>query len=508
MNKNIALLTLTSSMLLLASCGNQSNGKVARVQVLSVPSLIYAGAGDIRVVGSDFVVPFNTNISGNLYYYEGDYNKAELSSIQTEFKDSFIRYHALSDRHFDYFDYSESEEGVKINNVKVINDSYGTEEPVVVEPFLYDLLKSSYEFTLNSNGKFNMFLGSLTEIYEEKLNALELETKSALDASFIATTDLQFSHMDDSMKERIDETLASIPHTKEELEGLLTFSDEDHSVTFHRYEQDQGNKLQISLGGNAKGFATEYVCNALKDEKEDIALLINSGFSSIKVLGTRPDSNAWNIRYNNPIFNENLFINKHNINPYEVTLSYLGGFNLSTSGYYNQYFYEYQNGNLIRRNHIINPQTGYSESYFDQVSVFLDNAGLADMYTTSLMNCTSVDEAVSLFNQLNEIYGEEDAELLLCYKADKNDISKQFSYSMSDISNLSSYNLPIVTLEDGTKYTGDYSDITAKDIMRSESKFNPDYQMVYALSSGLYNNAKIYDKLEYPENLRAKLVQL
>lgn len=494
----------------MSSCfgGQSSSEKVPHLQVLSVIKNIYAGAGDIRVVGSDFVVPFNTGITGNLYYYDGDYNAAEISYFQSKFQDSFIRYHALSDRHYNYYDFTQSEEGVLLNNVKVINESYGSEKPVVVEPFLYELLKSSYEFTLNSDGKFNMFLGTVSSLYESKLDEVEQGVRSGLDGAFVATTDLHFSDMSEEFKQKIDEAIASIPKTKEELDGLLSFDDENCAVTFHRYEDDGGIPLEISLGGNAKGFATEYISQELQEKYPDISLVINSGFSSIKALGTRPDGKPWTIRYNNPAYNENLFLKKHEINEFEVTLSYLGGFNLSTSGYYNQYFYQYENGSLYRRNHIVNPQTGYSESFFDQVSVFIDDTGLADMYTTSLMNCKNVSEAEALFEKLNTIYREENAQMVLCYKTKKDDITKSYSYSMADFENLSSMGLPITKLADNTIYQGDYSDVLASDIKESQSKFSPSYTMVYQMSDMLYQNASILGGLLYPKNLLAKIVSL
>jgi lipoprotein len=514
MKKYFNLLCGFSSLLVLSGCvgGTESSSnnpnRNPRVQVLSVIKNIYAGIGDIRVVGSDFVIPFDTGVTGNLYYYEGDYNKAEIAYIQNTFQDSFIRYHALSDRHYDYFDFTNSEEGVKINNVKVINDSYGSEVPINVEPYLYDLLKTSYDFTLNSNGKFNMFLGGVSSLYEKKLDEVIKEEKTGLNAAFIAATDLQFSDMSQELKNAIDETVASIPKTKEELEGLLTFDDEKRTVTFHRYKNDNKKPLEISLGGNAKGFATEYICNVLQEKYPEISMLVNSGFSSIKTLGTRPDGKPWNIRYNNPAYNENLFIKKHEINEFEVSLSYLGSFNLSTSGYYNQYFYDYEDGNIQRRNHIVNPQTGYSESFFDQVSVFIDDTGLADMYTTALMNCKDVREAKQLFTHLNDIYQEENAQMLLCYKADKSDYNTPFAYSMSDFDNLSSLRLPICELQGGTLYEGNYQDIKASEIVQSKSTFAPQYQMVYQMSDMLYENSKIIEDLQYPKNVLAKRAKL
>ena len=70
------------------------------------------------------------------------------ADIEKKITDFFLYAHALSDRHYNYQYFSDENaiEGTTINNIKVLNASYGSELPVQVEPFLYNLLKESYEF--------------------------------------------------------------------------------------------------------------------------------------------------------------------------------------------------------------------------------------------------------------------------------------------------------------------------------------------------------------------------
>lgn len=88
------------------------------------------------------------------------------------------------------------------------------------------------------------------------------------------------------------------------------------------------------------------------------------------------------------------------VNSAEVYFRKGGNFNFSTSGYYNNYYQSYQTGKI--RSHIVNPQTGYSETTFDAVSVFTDNSTYGDMYSTALTNTKSIDEAQELLAKLNK----------------------------------------------------------------------------------------------------------
>ena len=141
---------------------------------------------------------------------------------------------------------------------------------------------------------------------EEKLDEIHSDEGrvTALDMAFMYSSDLVFSSFSETQKERIETLVDSTPKTVDEMNNMLTFDDKTSSITFHRFEGDNNIPVQISLGGNAKGFATEWILDELKEEYPDVTLLINSGFSSIKVIGTRPDGKAWKIRYNNSIYYE------------------------------------------------------------------------------------------------------------------------------------------------------------------------------------------------------------
>ncbi len=458
--------------------------------------------GSIRIDEDEEVTkaPFNTAINGKIYYYDGDYSQSELNSMEQEFDETFRYCHALTDRHYHYLLVDENGKKEALNNVAVINENYGSGKSVKVDSFLYDLLKKSYEFTLNSEGRFNRFLGNINDIYEERLSGEEsFDSEFKKNSILSSTTGMRFSSFSAKEKKNIDTLTASLPKSKDERNGILVFDDSTSSIVFNRYKNVN---LQISLGGNAKGFATEYLCDMMLAKYPKISRIINSGSSSIKAIGKRPDGREWKIKYVNPCEKESLFSGKYN--PYEVLVSHSGPFNLSTSGYYEQYFYSYlpdEEGKyhpelpFVRNSHIINPQTGYSTSYFDQVSVFLEDAGLADRYTTALRNASSLSQAKARFESWNKIYGVKDAGLILCLKETKE--GESYSFKRGDYSPLQENGLPLVKTGNGV-YSGDFSNLSSPP-EEYLSRYQTSFSETYYLTDNRKEEASlIEDGLSYP----------
>lgn len=501
MKKIIPFLLLTLS-LPLSSCTTMR--KEEKVASFSSPFYFPLPSDESRIKLKDdkFITPFNTSLSANLYYYDDDFSDEQLSSIKEDFTFEMEFAHALSDRHYSY-----TLDGKDLVNVKTINESYGFEKPVAVDDYLFDLLKLSFDFTLQSKGKFNMFLGKLNDIYENKLAMVKSldgdRSASLLDYVLMDTTGLRFSSFSKAEKEQISsisEQISSISDFKD----VLSFDEEKKTVTFHSVKDEKGDiiPLSISLGGNAKGYFTQYFCERMKEKYPNSCFLLNSGSSSIKAINKRPDDLPWIIRYINPCYQERIDREDSQYHNYEVLLSVDSSFNISTSGYYENYFYEFQDGQFLRRNHILNPQTGFSESYFDQVSVLLEDCALADMYTTALMNTSSLQEAKDLFSSLNEKYDQKDASLILCVKERED---KPFSFSMDCYSPLNEKNLPLVTLKDKTIYQGDYTDLSYQDIRSFDSKLSLSFQESIYVSSDIYDSCRIDDKIKETVSVIKKL---
>lgn len=487
-------LLLFSSLLVLASCSDRNATKEV---IFSLGEVVYlptvSSSERLKLTDSSFVMPFNTYISGNVYCHEGDYTSEQIQRIKDDFTFELEYDHALSDRHHSY-----TLDGLPLVNVKSINDSYGKDEKVQVDPYLYDFLKKSYEFSLQSEGTFNIFLGKINDIYEDKIARIQSmegdPEQTKLDFALSEMANLPFSSFSEDEKKEIAYYVASLP-TQEEMKDILTFYPETNEVLFHSLRDGNGNlrPLEISLGGCAKGYATEKIVDGFKKEYPDICMILNSGTSSIKASGIRPDKKNWNIRYVNPAYQEQKE-DKNVYNDYEVMISVQGGFNLSTSGYYENYFIEKDGDDFRIRSHILNPKTGYSVNFFDQVSVYLDDAFLADMYTTSLMNASSLEQAKSLFEKYGKLYSQEDASYIFCLKEKD---GKKYDPGMESFSPLSNLSLPIATLKNGKRYEGDYSDINVYDISSFGTQRTDFYQECYYMSKNLYRQSSDMSGLKH-----------
>lgn len=480
--KKAQLLFLISS-LLLPSCNNRQERVITFTSPFAVPQ-----TGDGVIIEDDMITtPFHTQIQASYYTYYGNDSNEKIAEMKKDFEDEVLYYHALCDSHYSY-----SKDGKNIINIKYLNNH--KDEKINLDPFLFKVLKEAFTFSKITDGRYHLFLGQILDIYEKKYDSIE--TYLTLEDEVLSNaTHLSFNRFTTEEKDNISDIVHSLPKTDDEFSSLLEFDDENCAVTFFSHDKtgkDYSN-LKISLGGCGKGFATEEIAKNLKDKYPDISLVLNSGTSSIKAIGTRPDQKDWSIRYFNPVYKEYKGESPYNEN--EIVLTHKGEFNLSTSGSYENYFYEYNNHNYIRRDHIISPSTGYSLNTFDQVSIMMNHTGYADMFTTAIMNTKDKDEAVSLFNKIKEYYSF-DADLILSYKEGKD--SNILSYPLTSYQNMNQHNLPLATLKDGREYNGDYSDIQKDDILSLKTVLKPDFVQVYYVSDNLYSKLKINPTLKHP----------
>lgn len=496
----------------MASSGNVSSRPKGEEKIYSMETgYIGIASGDVRVVAPEGstrvgVSPFSTSIQGRLYYYEDDFDKDDLRVIASDFNSLFCYYHALSDNHYDYRQVTERDDrGNAINRKQIINVKYLNDHPdtdIEVDPFLFDLIKTSYDFTINSSLLFNRFSESLSSLYEKKLSEDEYSGK-ALNKALSLATNVRFK--DDFTEEEISNARKSVPSSLDEAKNSITFNPEKHTIRLNTIIRD-GKRIvpRRNLGGSAKGFATKKVAEYFEQVYPGISLMINSGSSSILAVGSRPDDKPWKISYTNPVYKEQRMDGKKN--PAERYLEFSGSFNRSTSGYYEHYFYCYnqETKEIHRRDHIFNTENGFSSPFFDQVSVIIDDTGIADRYTTAIRNTKSVQEAYGLFKKLNAIYSF-DGDLMLCYKGKKKDEDSLYSYTRNSLSPLSDKGYPISVLNDGSEYKGDYSDLSASSISTVTTKNNFDFSEIYLRTDKRYQSAHLFTNVTpsyfpYPEN--------
>lgn len=381
------------------------------------------------------VLPFDSGMNLTVYSEDIDSIKLKEDYVKTMAKIS-----ATFDRHYQYkyrddlddefkslfnlydFNYmiedtlkgSQSSTGIKLSSNKE----------------LYDGLKQAYEFSLGStldyNGekhmKYNFAIGALSDLYSkyiERAQSLGYQGDGGAIPQELVELENKYRVLfaEDFSTEELNNSKIATP-TYDELEKLFKFDDETNTVTINKIEKNYVNNIypSITLSGYAKGRAEEI----FKSLYPDLPFLINGGSSSLMTNKTKTEGKAWTIRIDNPLYNEELEYGKirmpgalftpvlTDLNSHDVYFTSVENFVLSTSGYYNNYYYTKDTeGNLILRHHIIDSYTGESMNYFDSASILISDAGYADMYSTALMNCTSIEEAEKLRKQLDSRFNFE-----------------------------------------------------------------------------------------------------
>lgn len=337
------------------------------------------------------VDPFGTSMVLYTYFKNDKEKDNNLSNITNIFNTTCDRLHKQFDRHYYYDDANEN----RINNVKVINDSFGKDIKIKCDDELYELLKFGVNVTKLTNSKFNIFTGTITDFWDECFTrAYNFEDFDQFDPSF-----------NTARKTLLENYVNEIPLTSEDIDAQLTFFDDTKEVMFNKLtnQSDDYHPL-ISVGGFAKGMGTDYIKQTLLDNNYS-KCLINSGSSSISIV-SKPDfiidsKEGVSISTKNPNHNEYLTTS------FPKTIAQYFKFkeavNISTSSNasYSKHYVVTIDDNKVLRYHIFNPSTGYSEQYHTQISVVsktFSNAYL-DCFTTALMNM-SVSEGMSFRNEL------------------------------------------------------------------------------------------------------------
>lgn len=129
-----------------------------------------------------------------------------------------------------------------------------------------------------------------------------------------------------------------------------------------------GPGQKLDLGGIAKGWASEAVCDILRSHGVKSALLYLGG--SVQTLGTKPDGSLWRVGVQNPDGSDN-----------HLGVLSVGECAVVSSGGYQRYF----EANGVRYHHILDPETGHpAQSGLAGVTVVCADAVMADAYSTAL----------------------------------------------------------------------------------------------------------------------------
>ncbi len=298
------------------------------------------------------------------------YNKKQLDECTEEFQKIVVDCHKACDRDNLYSDRT---------NIKTINDSYGSGLAITVDEDLFSILEQGINLTKLTKGKFNLAMGSLIDAWDGKFSVSN-------------------SYGTDIDSETIRKALTCIPNY-EVIDDIIQLDKTNKTVKLNALAGAE-DKVIISLGGIAKGYAIEKARNYIQEK--GYSAIVSAGTSSMATSLSNPlkDRDVWNIAVKLPelsFFGGQAF-----------TATFEGSTNFSTSGDYEQNFLlknENDDGYIIRH-HILNPDTGYSANYHRAITLFSYDASstVLDALTTALMNFENIEAIKDVIDTVNKNY--------------------------------------------------------------------------------------------------------
>lgn len=288
---------------------------------------------------------FDTIIS-TVSYHE---TQEEYDAFMDYTHDRYLYLHQLFDIYNDY---------PGINNAKTINDNAGI-APVKVEKELMDLIEFSIDWYYKTDGKVNVAMGSVLEIWHDVREYAETNPAVLPDMAELEAANQHTS-------------IESIVLDKENMTVYIT-----------------DPETSIDLGAVAKGYATEIICAELAKTYPSFAI---SAGGNVRVNGSPMDGRTrWGIGIQNPNVDENYQMIGGNI---DIAFLY-GNQSLVCSGGYQRFFvYEGE-----RYHHLIDPQTLYPKNTYNGVSILCGDSGVADALSTAVFMLEPQD-AIDFMNTI------------------------------------------------------------------------------------------------------------
>ena len=428
--------------------------QVVAPAILSNVGTLHACDKDGKKLNGDGLVidPFHTQVymayyvnSSMSYSDSKDIDKLRDKTFEKEFQEEMDYDHVYFDRHYYYLD---DKTGKVINNLKTLNESYGKEGFIYNSKF-YNALKKGLAFSLASKEKFSLGVGGLSTLWDYYIQVAQdnISQSPSGDQEKARYQELSYQNkkviFEDPDPAYLD-YMRNLTPTNDELGKALVFNDKTHEITFNAIPridayvkehekigrtlgkmfvaagssiaaQDEVNSFlhpSLTLGGYGKGEATEL----FRSSHQEHAYFISGGTSSIVAYGNKPDGNRWEFTIGNPLYFEEQMAGVYADSSYsqaDYAFGINGDLTLSTSGYYQNYFYvedQDNSGKYIRRDHIVDsdrnsPSFGYSISYFGATSAITEDAGYGDMYTTTMMNCRDFNELKEVLESLRSVTG-------------------------------------------------------------------------------------------------------
>lgn len=251
----------------------------------------------------------------------------EFEIITRNLHDQLENYHQLFDIYHEY-------DG--INNLKTVNDQAGI-APVKVDQKIIDLLLDCKEYYDISDGKVNVAMGSVLQLWHE---AREKGIDDPENAKLPKEEDLQEASKHCDINTVIIDEEASTVYIEDPLQSL-------------------------NVGAIAKGWSTQRVC-----ENAPSGLLVSVG-GNVCATGPKPEKNSpWVVGIQAPEEENGQYLHTLYVNQESVV----------TSGDYQRYY----TVDGKRYHHIIDPETLFPAEKWKAVSIVCKDSGLADALSTAL----------------------------------------------------------------------------------------------------------------------------
>ena len=279
-----------------------------------------------------------------------------------ESQEDFDRMTAFVKERYDYFNslYDIYNEYDGINNLKTINDNAGI-SPVQVNREIIDLLEFSKEWYEKSAGKLNVAMGSVLRVWHD------------VREEFSATGTTTLPDMDLLRRKAEHTDINRVQIDRENMTVYITDSN-----------------VQLDVGAVAKGYATEMICDELRQKYDNFAI---SAGGNVKTHGhPRDGRERWGIGIENPMVDENFEKIGGNLD----TAYFNKDMSLVCSGGYERFFV--LDGK--RYHHVIDPVTLHPEEVYRGVAVFYEDSGVADALSTTTFLSTP-QQALELIESID-----------------------------------------------------------------------------------------------------------
>lgn len=218
-------------------------------------------------------------------------------------------------------------------------NEYAGEKEIVIDEELFDFLVFAKEIYYKTNGKTNVMMGTLTNIWKKAISDETLPDEAILKKA----------------SEHID------------IESLV-LDKEKHTA----YINDKD--ARIDVGSLAKGYVCEVIKEVLGEDLDGYCISLGG---NVNLFGTKGDGSLYKVGVKDP-FDSNKLLDKFELSDVPLV----------TSGNYERYF------ELDGRkyHHIIDSSTLFPSFKYASVTIIYDDSSIADAFSTALF-CLDVDES-------------------------------------------------------------------------------------------------------------------